>query len=101
MTFWPFNLFGGGKKRHEQIIELLKLMAKTQTELAADLIKMAEQSDKIAAEQQERFDEASDALQALRDQIASGAVQADLEAAAANLQTKLQALDDTIPDTTA
>lgn len=98
MNLWPFGRESKEEKRQQEIINKLNLMAQTQTELAAQLHANALQAEKIAAEQQKRFDDVTAQLDALKAQIDSGAITSDLQAAAAELQTRLDALDATIPD---
>jgi hypothetical protein len=98
MNFWPFKKCGAEEKRHNEIINALKLMATTQQELTAQLTAQGVQADKIAAEQQKRFDDVTGELAALRAQIDAGAITTELQAAADKLQGKLDALDATIPD---
>lgn len=83
------------RARHEQLINL---MAKNQTQLNADLKALSIQSEKIAAEQAKRFDDLTAVITKLTDQINAGEVTPEVEASLAELQTKLQSLDDTIPD---
>lgn len=78
--------------------ELIKLMAKNQTQLNADLKALSLQSEKIAAEQAKRFDDLNAVIVKLTEQINAGEVTPEVEASLAELQTKLQSLDDTIPD---
>jgi hypothetical protein len=86
------------RARHKQTIDLLILMAKTQTQVNADLKALSLQSDKIAAEQAKRFDDLTAVIVKLTEQINAGEVTPEVEASLAELQTKLQSLDDTIPD---
>lgn len=78
--------------------ELKKLMAKNQTELNEALKALSLQSDKIAAEQAKRADDLNAVIVKLTEQINSGPVTPEVEASLAELQTKFQSLDDTIPD---
>ena len=73
-------------------------MAKTQTQVNADLKALSVQSEKIAAEQAKRFDDLTAVIVKLTDQINAGEVTPEVEASLAELQTRLQSLDDTIPD---
>ncbi len=85
-------------KRHDEIIKRLDIMAKTQNELLNDLKALSVQSDKIAVEQAKRFDDLTEVIRKLTEQIEAGTVSPEVEASLAELQTKLQSLDDTIPD---
>ena len=78
-------------------IAILKIMA-TQVELAAALTAVKAQIDKVAKEQSDRFDTLTARIKALEDAINAGIVSPEVTAALAEVQTALQALDDTIPD---
>lgn len=82
------------KKANQQIM-------KTQSELAADLAALTTQTNKIAAEQGKRFDDLTAVIVKLTEQINAGEVTPEVQASLAELQTKLQSLDDSIPDATA
>ena len=78
-------------------IAILKIMA-TQVELAAALTAVKAQIDKVAKEQSDRFGTLTARIKALEDAINAGIVSPEVTAALAEVQTALQALDDTIPD---
>jgi len=86
------------KKRHQEIINLLKAMARTQAELEVDIINLNTQQLKIAKEQGDRFDAQAAAIAALEELIRQGTVSDGVEAALATLKATTQALDDSIPD---
>lgn len=71
----------------------------TQAEVTADLILLKAQVNKIAVEQQTRFDTLSTRITELETLInAGGQATPELTAALAEVKTALQSLDDTIPD---
>lgn len=71
----------------------------TQAELAADLILLKAQTNKIFAEQGARFDALTTRIAELEALIRGGGeVTPEVTAALAELKTALQSLDDTIPD---
>lgn len=71
----------------------------TQAEVTADLILLKAQVNKIAVEQQTRFDALSARIAELEAIVtAGGNATPELTAALAEVKTALQSLDDTIPD---
>lgn len=87
-----------GLATKQQIEQLEKIMALNQTQLEEKLKAMSLQSDKIAAEQSKRFDDLTEVINKLKEQIEAGNVSPEVEATLGELETKLQSLDDTIPD---
>lgn len=84
--------------RQQTIHHHITHMAKTQTELAAELAALSAKTDKIAAEQRQRFDDLTAVINRLTEQVNAGTVTPEVEASLNELATKLASLDDTIPD---
>ncbi len=85
---------------YRAIAKQLHSIIMTQKELATRLKALTAKDGKIAAEQATRFDKLSADFQALKDSINSGdaPVSQDVADNLTELETSMQALDDTIPD---
>jgi predicted transcriptional regulator len=83
------------KDRHN---ELKKIMALNQTQLIEKLKELSTQQDKIAAEQSKRFEDLTEVVKKLTEQSEAGEVSPEVETTLGELATKMQAMDDTIPD---
>ena len=86
------------RARHNDIINRLILMAENQTQLNDALKALSVKADKIAAEQAKRADDLNAVIVKLTEQIQNGTVTPEVNATLAELETKFQALDDSIPD---
>lgn len=76
-----------------------KINMATQAEIAAGLKQIQTQIGKVAKEQSDRFDALTAKIKELTDLInAGGDATPEVTSALADVQTALQALDDTIPD---
>lgn len=86
------------KAQLDRIEQTLKYIMATQAELAAQLVALKNQQNKIAKEQSDRFDAQLAKIAALEAAIANAPVTAEVENALTELKAATQALDDTIPD---
>ncbi len=81
-----------------RLAQIEKANQMTEQELIAQLAALKLQIGKVAQEQSTRFDTLTTTIANLTTQINSGEVKPEVAAALADVQTALQALDDTIPD---